>query len=229
MLKLQYVGDTVTYDVSFSIFNKNIVRISGDFPIKTNGFKLSRDGQIWNGDYSGYTTVYRTVPDGAYFSNDGSAYIPPEPQPEPEPYVPTLEEMQGAKVSEMNAIQQEAIAAGVNVTLTDGTVEHFTLTDHDQISLMGLQSQVMLGVEQIPWHTSDEAEHCKLYKNADMALITEAAMAYVTWHVTYFRDLRIYIRSLDSREAVEAISYGMEVPEGYRSEPLQAMMAAQSA
>lgn len=143
-------------------------------------------------------------------------------------YVPPLKEVQEAKITEINAAQQAAITAGVNVTLTDGTVEHFTLTDHDQTSLMGLQSQVMAGEQMIPWHTSDEAEHCKFYSNVDMALITAAALAYVTWHVTYFRDLRIYIRSLADKEAVAAVTYGMDIPEAYQSAPLQAMIAAQN-
>lgn len=143
-------------------------------------------------------------------------------------YVPTLDEVREQKVAEMNAIQQAVIAGGVNVTLTDGTVEHFTLTDHDQTSLMGLQSQVLAGEQTIPWHTSDEAEHCKFYSNADMALITAAALAYVTWHVTYFRNLRIYIRSLADKETVTAVTYGMDIPEAFQSAPLQAMIAAQS-
>lgn len=151
------------------------------------------------------------------------------PAPGQEPHIPTLEEVQEAKVAEMETMQQAAIEAGINVALTDGTVEHFTLTDHDQTSLMGLQSQVLAGEQNIPWHTSNEAEHCKFYSNADMALITAAAMACVTWHVTYFRDLRIYIRSLAAKEAVEAVTYGMDIPAEYRSEPLQAMLAAQNA
>ena len=186
-------------------------------------FKL--DGS-YLGDYSAYTTVYREIEGGVQFSNDGSVYVPPAPAPEPEPAPePTLEEVIESKVVEMNAAQQSVIQMGINVTLTDGTVEHFTLTDHDQTSLMGLQSQVAQGAEQIPWHTSDETEHCKFYINADMALITEAAMAYVTWHVTYFRDLRIYIRSLTTKDEVNAVVYGMDIPEEYQSEPLKAMIA----
>lgn len=144
-------------------------------------------------------------------------------------YVPTLEEVREEKVNEMNAAQQTVIQAGVDVTLTDGSVEHFTLTDHDQTSLMGLQTQVAAGADNIPWHTSDQTEHCKYYSNADMALITAAALATVTWHVTYFRDLRIYIRSLQTKEEVQAVVYGMEIPEEYQSEPLKDMIAAQSA
>ena len=64
--------------------------------------------------------------------------------------------------------------------------------------------------------------------NADMGRITTTAMAYVTWHVTYFRDLRIYIRSLESKEDVEKVTYGMDIPEAYQSEPLKAMMAQKS-
>lgn len=143
-------------------------------------------------------------------------------------YVPTLEEVQEKKIEEMNEFQQEVIQQGINVALTDGTVEHFTLTDHDQTSLMGLQTRVFAGDEHIPWHTSDEEEHCKFYSNADMALVTSTALSYVAWHVTYFRDLRIYIRSLETKEDVYAVTYGMNIPIEYQSEPLQVMIAAQS-
>ena len=61
-----------------------------------------------------------------------------------------------------------------------------------------------------------------------MGLIITQAMAWVTWHVTYFRDLRIYIRSLESKEEVAGIVYGMELPEECQSEPLKVMIAAQT-
>lgn len=233
MLKLKYIGDDESYDVEFRTVANNIVELVGDFPIKDTGFILSRAEHEDNWDYKGYTTVYREIEGGVQFSNDGSVYVEPEQPSEPdtpdyEPYVPTLDEVKESKVKEMNAVQQQTIQQGIDVTLTDGTVEHFSLTDHDQTSLMGLQSQVAAGVEQIPWHTSDESEHCKFYSNADMALITAAAMEYVTWHVTYFRDLRIYIRALDNIDDVKAITYGIEIPQEYQSEPLKAMMAAQT-
>lgn len=141
-------------------------------------------------------------------------------------YVPTLEEVKALKEEEMNNAQQAIIQNGVNVTLTDGTVEHFTLTDHDQTSLIGLQTKVVAGEESIPWHTSDHAEHCKYYSNTDMGLITETALNYVAYHVTYFRDLRIYINALETKEEVEDIFYGTAIPEEYQSEPLKDMVAA---
>lgn len=206
----------------------NTIQIKGvDF--NTSGFHLINNFGIVYGKFDDYTTVYRELEDGYVLSNDGSVYVEPEviPTPEPEPYIPTLEEVQDAKVIEMNNQQQMIIKDGVDITLTDGTVEHFKLTEKDQISLMGLQTEVAKGTEMIPWHTSDETEHCKFYSNADMKIITEKALQYVTYHVTYFRDLRIYIRSLDDVEAVKAVAYGMEIPEEYQSEPLKVMIAAQ--
>ena len=230
MLNMNYINSTEKYAVNFKTITSNIVEIKGDFPIQTDGIQISRDKKqddIW--DYSDYTTIYREIEGGVQFSNDGSVYVEPEPTPEPEPYVPTLEEVQESKVIEMNAVQQRIIAQGIDVTLTDGTVEHFTLTEHDQTSLMGLQVQVAQGAELIPWHTSNQSEHCKFYSNEDMALITMAAMSYVTWHVTYFRDLRIYIRSLTTKEEVEAVAYGMDIPTEYQSDPLKAMIATKVA
>lgn len=204
------------------------IQITTDEPVNTSGFRLVTDEGDVYGVYEDYTTLYREIEGGFILSNDGSVYQEPEPQPEPEvkPFEPTLKELQESKVTEMNAAQQKAIQEGISLTLTDGTIEHFTLTDHDQTSLMGLQSQVLAGEENIPWHTSDESEHCKFYSNADMRLITGMAMSYVTWHVTYFRDLRIYIRSLQSKSDVESVTYGMEIPEEYQSEPQKAMIAA---
>ncbi len=211
--------------------SEHIIQIITEEEVNTSGFHLVMDDGSPYGVYEDYTTLYREVEGGFLLSNDGSVYKGPElpPGPEPGPYEPTLKELQEDKVARMDAARQQAIQAGISVTLTDGSAEHFTLTDHDQTSLMGLQSQVSAGEENIPWHNSDEAEHCKFYTNADMGRITSAAMSWVTWHVTYFRDLRIYIRSLKDEEEVEAVTYGMDIPEAYQSEPLKAMLAARQA
>ena len=136
-------------------------------------------------------------------------------------YIPTLDEIKTKKVTEMNDAQQTTIQNGLDIALSSGTVEHFTLTYHDQTSLMGLQTLVAQGVENIPWHTSDQTEHCKFYSNADMAIITSKALQFVTFHVTYFRDLRIYVRALEDKEAVSNVFYGMSIPEKYQSDVLK--------
>lgn len=216
------------YPSDFKQVAHNVIQLSGINAQKnTSGFKVYRlKDNMFLGDYSDYNTVYKSDSDFVQYSNDGSVWIKVEHGEYP--YEPTLEEVQEQKIAEMNVAQQSAIQIGINVTLTNGEIEHFTLTDHDQTSLMGLQSQVDAGVEQIPWHTSDETEHCKFYSNSDMTLIISAAMNAVTWHVTYFRDLRIYIRSLQAKGEVESVVYGMEIPAQFQSEPLKAMIAAKT-
>lgn len=212
---------------------------------------LSNDGSVWtepvykvtfttngNGEIKGELeqtpkryeelVVPEVIPDENYEFIGWNPEIPGEGKVDKEitfvaqlQYVPTLEEVQNEKVAEMNNAQQMTIQQGLDITLSDGSVEHFTLTDHDQTSLMGLQTLVAQGVESIPWHTSDQAEHCKYYSNEDMGIITTKALQFVTFHVTYFRDLRICIRALARKEDVSNIFYGMNIPEEYQSEVLK--------
>lgn len=237
MSKIKFLADKKKiYDGDFSQIGKNQVRLIfhdeiPDSEVLLSGFNLVNEyngvAQTLREDYK---YLYRTYddPNKIELCNDGSTYVPPEPIPEPEPYAPTLEEIQEMKIAEMSAVSDQLIQSGIEVTLSDETVEHFTLTEKEQARLSALRQKVSEGEKQIPWHTSDDDEHCKFYSNPDMDLITTDALNHVTWHETYFRDLRIYIRSLDNKEAVEAVTYGMEIPEAYRSEPLKSMMAAQS-
>ncbi len=230
-MNVRFSQSRIIYQMKVSTQGNNLVRLYPPFPDVnlTSGFEVltkPEGGKVF-GNYLDYTTIYREMDDGSIIlSNDGSVYVPPaEPEP-PEPYVPTMEEIIEQKVAEMNTEQQQTIQNGVDVLLTSGKEEHFTLKDQDQTSLMGLQTRVLAGDEYIPWHNSNEAEHCKFYSNADMALITSAAMYHVTYHVTYFRDLRIYIRSMKTKEEVESVYYGMEIPSQFQSEPLMGMLAA---
>lgn len=228
MIKIKFLDQPERdWDAEFSAITPNVIRLLGEIPENTSGFLTYRDEtdlseEFVLGDFSDYTTVYRQIEGGYQLSNDGSVYVPPAPSPEvPEPEPPTTEELQEEKIKQMNADQQKAIENGVDVLLTSGVTEHFTLTTNDQLSLMGLQGKIITGAEQIPWHTSDTSEHCKFYSNADAQLIVDAALQYVTYHVTYFRDLRIYIRSLQTKEEISNVFYGMEIPEEFKSEPLR--------
>lgn len=226
-MNILFLNQSETVTATVKKLSVHLIEITGTEPNTSGFYLLNNAGNVF-GKYDGFTTLYREMEDGFILSDDGSVYVEPiEPGPTPEPEI-SLDEVKESKVSEMNDIQQKLIAKGVDVTLSDGSTEHFSLTERDQTSLVGLQAQVAIGTENIPWHTSDEDEHCKFYSNADMAKITSSALSYVTWHVTYFRDLRIFIRSLESKEEVEQVTYGMNIPEAYQSEPLKAMLAQKS-
>lgn len=232
MAYLKFLNSSEVYKCKV-IPQNNIVTLKFDseMEVSTAGFDLYLDEKcqtdIGVGYYHDFTTIYRNDDttaeyNGYQLSKDGIVYEEPEP---PEPYVPTLEEVQEQKVSEMNAIQQQVVANGCEVQLSDGTKERFTLTTNDQLSLNALSVKTLEGMQIVPWHPADESVHCKFYSEEDMKKITDACMNWVAYHVTYFRDLRIYIRSLQDKNTINAIQYGDNIPTEYQSEVLQSMLS----
>ena len=176
----------------------------------------------------GYETVWKREESRVWLSNDGSVYTPPTP-PEPavptEPYVPTLAEVQNNKKAEVNAACEAMIVSGVNVTLADGTVEHFDLKERDQLNLFGKQIQVNAGLESIEYHTdTTPTTNCKYYSNADMQFVIQAAMWHVSYHQTYCISLKVWIDACEAKEEVAEIFYGADIPEQYQSEVLKAYL-----
>lgn len=176
----------------------------------------------------GYETVWKREESRVWLSNDGSVYTPPTP-PEPavptEPYVPTLAEVQNNKKADVNAACEAMIVSGVNVTLADGTVEHFDLKERDQLNLFGKQIQVNAGLESIEYHTdTTPTTNCKYYSNADMQSIIQAAMWHVSYHQTYCISLKVWIDACEAKEEVAEIFYGADIPEQYQSEVLKAYL-----
>lgn len=183
--------------------------------------------------YHEFTTIYRNDEEtdkynGYQLSNDGSIYAEPEPI-QPEPQNMTLDELKKEKIAEMNQAQQRIIQSGVDVLLSNGTTERFALKDQDQMSLMGLQTLAQQGVDRIPWHEANNAEHCKYYSAEDMSRITGAALSFISYQVTYFRDLRIYIDSMLDKDNVQSVFYGTYIPIEYQSEVLADFYSAQNA
>ena len=136
----------------------------------------------------------------------------------------TLEEIKAAKKQEIGQACDKIIYYGMDVTLTNGSTEHFSLTDHDQLNLFGKQVQLAAGTDQLEYHSDGQA--CRYYSAKDMQLITSAAMAYVSYHTTYCNAINMWIAGCESTEEVQAIYYGADVPEEYQSDVLKAYIAS---
>lgn len=229
MLNLQYVGDTTKYPVNFRKISEHIVQVTGRIPVKLNGFTLSRLVEdAWKADYSRYNTVYREIDGGIQFSNDGSVYVAPpipEPEPEPEPYVPTLEDVKAMKLQEIGMACEQTIYAGVDVALPAG-VEHFSLTEKDQINLFGKQAQMVAGAERFEYH--QDGHPCRYYTKEEMQMVINTTFSFVTYHTTYCNALNIWVKELEDVDAVHAVVYGCEVPEEYQNEVFKDIVAQQA-
>ena len=174
---------------------------------------------------AGWTTVYRSDGQTIYLSDDGSVYTPPvdpEPVTPPEPYVPTVAELRASKKQEISQECEQAIYSGVSVMLTDGSVEHFALTEHDQLNLFGKQVQLAAGVEQLEYHS--DGQPCKYYSVTDMQSIVAKAMWHVSYHTTYCNAINMWVAGVQTAEEIQQIFYGADVPEQYQSEVLKAYL-----
>lgn len=191
---------------------------SGDIELYTAGDVLATI-------LTGWTTVYRDEGQTVYLSDDGSVYVPPadpEPVTPPEPYEPTLVELQTAKKHEISQACEQIIYAGISVALADGTVEHFALTEHDQLNLFGKQVQLAAGAEQLEYHS--DGQPCRYYSAADMQTIITTAMWHVSYHTTYCNALNMWVAGTETADDLQQIFYGANVPEQYQSEVLKAYL-----
>lgn len=100
MIKIRFSGEDEARVVSFARESEHIVTLGGITDVPTTGFTTWRmDGVTQLGDFSGYTTIYRTLDNAVQLSDDGSVYVEPEvpdtpgePQPTQEERIKALEE-----------------------------------------------------------------------------------------------------------------------------------------
>lgn len=218
MLNLKYLKSKTTYPVEFSRVSANVVQILGNLPFEDKGFNLSREGKNDPWNYKDYTTLYREIEGGLQFSDDGSVYVEPvKPDPVPdEPYVPTLEEVKAAKKQEIYAMYNADVAAGVDVELSTGT-QHFPLQAEDREFLMGKQLELAgTDAEIVSYQDSDN--HCMLLSREDMQKIINTALTYVNVKTTYRNNLCEWVDQCSTKEDVEQIFYGENIPEEYQNE-----------
>lgn len=227
MILLRYSGEKANYAVNFTRISKHVLQVKGDFPAKSKGFILYRmenPEDPW--DYQEYKTVYREITGGVQFSDDGSVYVaPPEPKPtpEPEPYVPTLEEIKETKKQEIRIAYQAVKAAGVDIELSTG-IEHFPLSEEEVTFLMGKQVELASGNGgNISYQDADSK--CKFYSVEDMQKIIDEAFRFVSWQTTYRNTLWEWVDACETKEEVEAVAYGNDIPEQYQNDVFKSYLA----
>lgn len=200
-------GSTATGDLFFSVVD--------DVNLRTNGLSY----EIYEDE--GETPIYSGEVIGQYYKdNDGKYY---ELVPNPEPI--TDEESEDPRIklrAEMSNICQSTIYSGIDVELSTG-IEHFSLTQEDQINLFGKQVQLSQGVDRLEYH--QDGHPCVYYSAIDMLKITTEAMKFVSYHTTYFNSLSTWIANATDEE-LPLIYYGVQIPEQYVSEVLADYLTA---
>ena len=75
---------------------------------------------------------------------------------------------------------------------------------------------VELGGTEFPYQADGGV--CRIYTASEIATIYIAAQTLITTQTTYHNELKAYVQSLDSVEAITSIVYGMTLPDPYNTE-----------
>lgn len=215
------VVDTIYEIMSIQPVTQHVMRIvfSDPIPIAWGNITTYTIGGLEAYTIMGYDTLYKEDGQTIYLSNDGSVYVPPAPH-EPvvpqEQYVQTLEEIRETKKAEISYICEQIICAGVDVTLSDGTIEHYRLTKYDQLNLLRKQMELLSGKENIEYHADGRFFRC--YSPADMQTIIHTTSQHISYHTTYCNALNMWIEKCQIVDEISKIYYGIDIPEEYRNE-----------
>lgn len=116
-----------------------------------------------------------------------------------------------SKLNELSAAAQAIIIAGCDVTLSDGTTGHISMTAEDQINLTTAQAAVQGGATGYPYHL--DGHLCKIYPAEDILTMAKTAVAHILYHTTYCNHLRAWAQRATTADELTAITYGATLPD----------------
>ena len=131
----------------------------------------------------------------------------------------TVEYLRDAKIREMSYLCKTTIEAGFDLELR-GETRHFSLTTQDQLNLMSLSAMAQTQ-QLIPYHADGEV--CEFYTADEINQIISAANTLKNYNTVYYNALKTYINALETIEEISAITYGIEIPEEYKSDVLKVL------
>ena len=130
-----------------------------------------------------------------------------------------LETIREYKINRMNVACRNTIENGIDLLIRD-KIHHFSLSTQDQLNLMNLG--IMAQTEElIPYHA--DGEPCEFFTAEEINTIIAAANQFKIYHTTYYNALKNYINSLGTIEDINAITYGVTIPEEYKTDVLKVL------
>lgn len=168
-------------------------------------------------EYDAFMEAYRA---GEEIEEDIDDEEGQEQEPEVNPYdYDTIDYIRTQKILSMSQACRRAIEEGFDLELR-GETHHFSLTIQDQLNLMSLGA-TMQADSLIPYHA--DGEETVFYSVNEINQIIAAAQAHKDYQTTYYNSLKAYINSLDTIEAIAAITYGTPIPDEYKSDVLMVL------
>ena len=144
-------------------------------------------------------------------------------EPDFKPPVITIEDRKTKLINKMSDECNRVITAGFDMELDDHQTYHFSLEIEDQLKIQALALKVQSGETNLPYHA--DGEPCRFFSAQEILNLNNMMEHLITYHTTYFNSLRTYIQSIEDEASLEAITYGIEIPEEYQSDVLKVLLS----
>ena len=171
--------------------------------------------QLYNNGSLSYDGVIKAVSEGWLTETDAVGILGEENE---------IEVWRSIKLKEISNACNAAITSGVDVTIDEDTL-HFNLSTEDQANISNLFRIVELGGTEFPYQSDGGV--CQVFTSTQIAQIYMAAQTAITTQTTYHNQLKAYVNSLESVDDIEAVSYGMELPDEYAEVVSEKLAVAQ--
>lgn len=136
-----------------------------------------------------------------------------ESQINPEPIDPSKLSLEEAKAYQLNLVNQECtntIHAGIDMETSKG-IEHFSLTEVDQININVLYAQCLTGVPSVPYHA--DGAICREFTAEEMIALGKKALEYVIYCTTLCNHIRAWINRAETVEEAISIHFNSQLPD----------------
>lgn len=171
-------------------------------------------------EYHSFNTVYKKDEETntLWLSNDESIYVAPEepdistPSEPEKPAEPTLDEIKNAKIEEISEACNFNIVHGAYMEV-DGKMQLFSYKPEDQSNLISALQLAIATQMSMPYHA--DGENCRLFTPEEITALYINEMTNLTHHQTYTNQMKMYINSLENKEDIESIFYGVELTGEY--------------
>lgn len=130
----------------------------------------------------------------------------------------SIDFIRSSKIKEMSYECNKTIENGFDIETEDG-IHHYSYALEDQLNLMNLSSMIAQGANELSYHA--DGELCRFYTPEEINEIINAGNAWKTYHTTYFNALKSYINSLETIEEISAITYGVDIPDEFKTDVLK--------
>lgn len=120
----------------------------------------------------------------------------------------SLNEYKDYKIQELSKVCNDTICAGLDITTSKGS-EHFSFNMEDQFNLKVLSDTAMLTQANLPYHTN--GQQCKVYTAQDIITIFATLQRNLLYHSTYCNALYVLVDNAESKDEVQAITYGIAI------------------